>query len=200
MNRVLTKGIVLAIIFTMLITTIVMGESTNSNTKITAYDFEIRTDVQGSKWWQSGTITFTNNSDSTLKNWVLEFESSRKLNGFDNYKSSVTYQNGKYLYKIQPQSWTNRQIAPGDKTVIKIRGSKIAGVHLTNCVLSDQNKQAKAVEEWALRGIYKKNDIVIYNNQAYKCRQSHTAYAPNWTPNNVLALWLPIELNTISSN
>lgn len=46
--------------------------------------------------------------------------------------------------------------------------------------------------EWKVGISYKIGDIVLYDNQHYECRQSHTSQ-DDWKPHIVLALWLPIN-------
>jgi len=46
--------------------------------------------------------------------------------------------------------------------------------------------------EWKQMGVYQRGDLVMYRGVLYRCLQSHTAYAPNWTPPLTPALWDPV--------
>lgn len=45
--------------------------------------------------------------------------------------------------------------------------------------------------EWAIGVSYKIGDVVLYKSKTYQCRQAHTSIS-TWTPDVVLALWLPL--------
>ena len=46
--------------------------------------------------------------------------------------------------------------------------------------------------DWAVGNSYAIGDTCHFEGQSYQCRQAHTVQAPNWTPPNTLALWLPV--------
>jgi chitinase len=48
------------------------------------------------------------------------------------------------------------------------------------------------VPAWAAGTSYAAGALVTYNGTTYRCRQGHTAL-DNWTPDAVLALWLPVD-------
>ncbi|MEV0762736.1 carbohydrate-binding protein [Nocardia sp. NPDC050435] len=48
---------------------------------------------------------------------------------------------------------------------------------------------APVVQEWQQGSTYQVGDVVSYQGVQYKCRQAHTAHAPNWTPPQTPALW-----------
>src|SRR4051794_11099563 len=52
-----------------------------------------------------------------------------------------------------------------------------------------------AVAPWSAGATYAAGAIVSYNGAIYQCRQGHTALS-NWTPDVVLALWLPVTCST----
>ena len=43
--------------------------------------------------------------------------------------------------------------------------------------------------EWHLMRDYEVGDIVNYEGNSYRCLQSHTAYSPDWNPQDAPALW-----------
>lgn len=47
---------------------------------------------------------------------------------------------------------------------------------------------------WALNEHYKVGEKIAFQDKKYKCRQSHTVYADNWTPPNTPALWESIPI------
>ncbi|HEY9807810.1 MAG TPA: carbohydrate-binding protein [Halomicronema sp.] len=47
---------------------------------------------------------------------------------------------------------------------------------------------------WALNTYYKLGEKIAFQDQKYRCRQSHTVYADNWIPPNTPALWESIPL------
>jgi hypothetical protein len=49
-----------------------------------------------------------------------------------------------------------------------------------------------AADPWHQGGQYTVGQQVTYGGQTYQCRQGHTAYADNWTPQAAPALWQPI--------
>src|SRR5437764_13700910 len=48
------------------------------------------------------------------------------------------------------------------------------------------------VAPWAAGTTYATGALVSYHGTTYQCRQAHTAL-DNWTPDAVLALWLPVQ-------
>ena len=48
------------------------------------------------------------------------------------------------------------------------------------------------VAAWASGTTYAAGALVTYNGTTYRCRQAHAAL-DNWTPDAVLALWLPVD-------
>ena len=49
-----------------------------------------------------------------------------------------------------------------------------------------------SAQEWKQLGVYQRGDLIMYRGVLYRCLQSHTAYAPNWTPPLTPALWDPV--------
>ncbi len=49
-----------------------------------------------------------------------------------------------------------------------------------------------AADPWQQGGEYAAGQQVTYGGHTYVCRQSHTAYADNWTPSATADLWRPV--------
>lgn len=180
---------------------------------LTAYDFKPHVMVNGGTWFQSGSISFTNLSNEVVKDWTLEVTANKKIQKIENaIYTETALGNGSYRYVIKParwltyvpnQTWTHRHaVTPGETVSVKIYGNRktdIRGLELTDCVLYDSYKAPVKVGAWQLNRTYKVGDVVAYNGTFYKCRQGHTAYAYNWTPSSVPALWGRTTIQTINS-
>ncbi len=173
--------------------------------EITAYEHDLDVAVSEGVWWQTGTIGVTNRSSEPLRNWVVEFDASSRILSLENVKYTVKpLVNGDYRYTVSPvswkqwksnQRWTHKNaIQPGQKISIKISGNRktsINDLEISNTIVSDQFKAPIIIEQWALNAVYEKGDYVAFHDRIYICRQGHTTYAANWTPNATPALWLP---------
>ncbi len=224
MKQIFKKVTTLTIILTVLISNIAFAYLSSETqegavVKLTAYDCSVSLQVDGNDLWQSGKIILKNQSTTEIRNWVIEFESNRKINALRNVKYSVTeLNNGNYYYKVEAASWqkwyadrpwTHRNaVISGEEISISIAGNStnnINGIKLTNVVISDMNKDPIIVREWSQYdnnsyNVYKTSNIVMYKNEFYVCRQSHVVYAFNWSPEYAHSLWMKIKVKLISSN
>lgn len=190
-----------------------MSYAQSEGVTLTAYDFKPEVVVKGNMWFQSGFVKFTNLSNALVKDWTLEVTANQKIQKIENaIYTETALEDGSYRYVIKPakwltyvpsQSWTYKNaVTPGETVSVRIYGDKkhdIRGLKLSDCILYDSYKQPIKVNNWQLRKPYRLGDLVAYNGSFYKCRQAHTPYAFNWTPNAVPALWVKTSVKTINS-
>jgi len=70
-----------------------------------------------------------------------------------------------------------------------------AEVYINGSFGQKVNRSAKPkLKLWALNAHYNLGEEIAFQNQKYRCRQSHTVYADNWIPPNTPALWESIPL------
>lgn len=167
------------------------------------YSFSPSISVTGTTWFQSGYIKIQNTSNETIKDWTFEFESDRKIQNLENViytESKLSDGSFKYIVKpanwmtwVQNKPWTHKYaIAPSQSISIKVYGNdkiNISRLQIKNGILYDSFKSPIKIDSWTIGQTYTKGDLVNYNGQTYKCIQSHTAHASNWTPVLAPALW-----------
>lgn len=127
--------------------------------------------------------------NNIIKDWVLQFD-------FDGDIQSVTNAviTGKQGSQYTLKGTTSKDIAYGEtldlKIVTTLNGQSSAVFN--NITLRPEVIAAS----WKLLGVYKVGDIVEHNGVYYKNVQAHTAYAPNWTPDQTPALWGPTSIES----
>jgi hypothetical protein len=111
----------------------------------------------------------------------------KKYYSIANNSSSSTIAVGKKLLKksnnaktlFDSQQWDEQQ---ANYYINGLFGEKV-----------NQSEEPK-LKLWQMNTEYKVGEIVAFQEKRFKCIQSHTTYAPNWTPSiHTRALWEPIS-------
>lgn len=95
------------------------------------------------------------------------------------------------LFSILSGSYLTSEVAYADRRVNNCPRSIGSACGDYNTIRNNNRiiYPKESTGSWELNKRYNAGDKVVYQGKLYKCIQSHTAYASDWTPPQTPALW-----------